>query len=687
MRSENNNDIHPTLLKLALGGVSTAIVLFVGISTIMDHKNAQSYQDWARQENQKVFDQSQQIRLSEKQLSKMKKQLNDSFYERLSDGLPVRVLIVGDAYGAGYGASNKSAVWSKQLANQLKHKYGCNVEITDLSLSGMNGCYSAWAQLMAQPDGTAEKVLTDAKAVKSENGIYTGEGVDNKILNAARENEYDLCIVSLGMTDDSSMFIPYYEGILRELRNKYQKCSVISLLSNQAMTAPDMGMADENYDSLYSISDHYKASVVNIGLEMVDPEASSRGATASEISYGSITSESLSDSMQADGISGKKAKEIADDDLRERTAKAEEKIEQYTIDRLFLNNDGQKFVAETLVSFIDKKVKKQVKYDSANIEPLSEAAVTLDKYHYFPSSQLKKLDDFTYILPENTLASAAADLSGIVGVDYKLVSGDNDIYLATGNGTDGLGRITIQHSGDDKERYITPVNDGYSLTADGAIRISFATRAQASTLNGVIIGGDFTLPSYFDDYTSVPYIGPADGSGNPIPIDADGNILDKSDSTSESTAPSTTAAASVAQPTVAQTTAAHQETQTQSTEEQTVSEYVESDEQSYEENSTEETQSESESITDDTNTDADASSEDTSDSTGPSAPETTTAAETEEESESTDDSADDGTVDDETSSDEYSETYSTYADTSNIKAGQALSEEQRSSILSNPSNR
>jgi len=576
-KHSDKNGMHPTLIKLIIGGVCTAVLLFIGISTFIDHHNEKQYQDWARNENQKVYNQSHQRRVSDRQIAKFKKQLNDSFYERLNDGLPVRVLLLGDAYGSGYGASSKSSIWSKLLINHLKLKYGVSVDVTDITLSGMNGCYGTWAQLMAQPDGTAAKVLTDANAAKNNAGMYTGEGIDNKIISEARKTEYDLCIVSLGMTDDPSLFPTYYEGVLRELRRKYQKCSVISLLSNQAMTAPDLGLSDENYDSLYSISDHYKVPVINVGLEMVDPDAASKGATASEIAFGSYTSESLAASMRADGISGQKADAIAADDLEARSKKARVAIDKYTLDGLYLNNQGQEFLAETLAAFIDAGVKKQTLYHQSDISPISAAVETLDEYYYFPVSQLKKIDDFTYVLPESIIAATDPDLSGIVGIDYKLVFGDNDMYLAVGDGTESLGRISINYPGDSKVQFFAPVNDGYNVKHSGSIRIGFATREQASTINGVIIGGDFNLPSYFDDYIKVPYIGPVDADGNPIPVDKDGIRADAASAETDATAETTQSVSETttsAETSAVETAAASQETQAQTASPETAGEVV-----------------------------------------------------------------------------------------------------------------
>ncbi|WP_029201190.1 hypothetical protein [Oribacterium sp. NK2B42] len=574
--------VNPLFIRIIMGVVCALVLILLGISTILDKQSDDEYEKWAKSENQKIYNDSQQIRITERQLLKLRREVNDSFYQRLEHDLPVRILIVGDAYGNGFGVSNKSLVWSKLLQAGLKKKFGVRVEVENITLSGMNGGYGAWVQLMKLPDGTASPVLTAAGAVKDKEGTYTGEVqndtgdvkkqngefageiLDARTVAASRENEYDLCIVSLGMTDEPQMFELYYEGVLRQIRRKFEKCSIISLLSNQALTAPELGYADENYDALYKISKHYDASVINVGLEMTDPDAAANGATISQLPYGSATSESLAADMRSDGIPQQKADEIASKDLAERTAAAEEAILKYTIHGLYLNNAGQKFLSERILDFIEKKVSKSTGYNDKEISPLKKEVTTLDRYHYFPVSELVRLNDFTYVLAENTVKAAAGvedrdgvfpfsdkagadgervsdpagegaenkaagvnvlkpgELGTIIGVDYDLVKGDNDLYAATEDGTNGFGRIVQRNNDAVKVRFIMPLNDGYSYERDRNLILAFSTKEQADTLHGIILGGDFTLPSYLDGFQHVPYIGLTDEDGKPIPLDRDG---------------------------------------------------------------------------------------------------------------------------------------------------------------------
>ena len=126
------------------------------------------------------------------------------------------------------------------------------------------------------------------------------------------------------------------------------------------------------------------------------------------------------------------------------------------------------------------------------------------------------------------------ELGTIIGVDYDLVEGDNDLYAATGDGTTGFGRIVQRNNDAVKVRFIMPLNDGYSYERDRNLIMAFSTKEQADTLHGIILGGDFTLPSYLDGFQHVPYIGLTDKEGKPIPLNRDGQPTDKAEEVIES---------------------------------------------------------------------------------------------------------------------------------------------------------
>lgn len=604
MRSDKRGSVNPGLLKA--GGVVLAVLIVgaTGVVLYHDRQTQAAYQEWARAENKKVFDQATQQRLSDQQLLSLERQLNDSFYQRLQDQLPVRVLVVGDGYGAGMGASQAARSWAQRLKASLAMKYGVTVELTNVSLSEQNGGFGAWASLRQQPDGAATAMLAemvgDGRAEVAKDGTISAEGWNNTMSHAFRKDEYDLAIVSLGMTDDPAQFPTWYEAVLRGLREKYRQCSVISLLSSQALTSPELGFADENTEALRTISKQYHADVVNVGMEMLDPEGAGKGATTSEIAQKAVA-------MAAGSGAGASATGEADDaDGQVKAAQAA--IQKYTVEGLYLNDAGQSFLADTLQKFIDQKVANAQGYTAGEVTLLDPAVEALDEFHYIPVTELNRLNDYTYALGKNQMrladnsaeaatedaaggadttggtgAAGATDTTGatgaaatgtgatgaaatgtgaaggrksgsivrhsehvagdffrgIVGVDYMLASGDNDLYIATGDGTKPFGRITANNPYSSSTRSVVPVNDHFSADRDGNLIISFGTKEQAAGLQGILFGGDLELPAALDDFKTVAYVGPTDENGKRLPLDENGRIAE----TTAETAPETTKAA------------------------------------------------------------------------------------------------------------------------------------------------
>lgn len=541
MRSDKRGSVNPGLLKA--GGVVLAVLIVgaTGVVLYHDRQTQAAYQEWARAENKKVFDQATQQRLSDQQRLSLERQLNDSFYQRLQDQLPVRVLVVGDGYGAGMGASQAARSWAQRLKASLAMKYGVTVELTNVSLSEQNGGFGAWASLRQQPDGAATAMLAemvgDGRAEVTKDGTISAEGWNNTMSHAFRKDEYDLAIVSLGMTDDPSQFPTWYEAVLRGLREKYRQCSVISLLSSQALTSPELGFADENTETLRTISKQYHADVVNVGMEMLDPEGAGKGATTSEIAQKAVA---MAAGSGADGAVASATEEADDADGQVKAAQAA--IQKYTVEGLYLNDAGQGFLADTLQKFIDQKVANAQGYTADEVPLLDPAVEALDEFHYIPVAGLNRLNDYTYALGKNQmrLADDSADdgivrhsehvagdfFRGIVGVDYMLASGDNDLYIATGDGTKPFGRIAANNPYSSSTRSVVPVNDHFSADRDGNLIISFGTKEQAAGLQGILFGGDLELPAALDDFKTVAYVGPTDENGKRLPLDEDGRIAE-----------------------------------------------------------------------------------------------------------------------------------------------------------------
>ncbi|MCM1534564.1 MAG: SGNH/GDSL hydrolase family protein [Clostridium sp.] len=131
----------------------------------------------------------------EQQLAELEKQ--DSFYQKLSDGFDVNILVVGDSIGAGTGASDNLSAWFNLLTSYLEETYSVKVLLTNISMGG-NTSYAGYVRTMYLED----------------------------------ETEYDLAVVCYGQNDSTEDFSLYYESILRAIKNKYKKCEIISILES-----------------------------------------------------------------------------------------------------------------------------------------------------------------------------------------------------------------------------------------------------------------------------------------------------------------------------------------------------------------------------------------------------------------------------------------------------------------------
>ena len=58
-------------------------------------------------------------------------QKNDSFYQKLSDGFDVNILIVGDSIGAGSGSTNGNG-WASLVQAGIQKKYGVKANLTNI---------------------------------------------------------------------------------------------------------------------------------------------------------------------------------------------------------------------------------------------------------------------------------------------------------------------------------------------------------------------------------------------------------------------------------------------------------------------------------------------------------------------------------------------------------------------------
>ena len=146
------------------------------------------------------------------------KKNNDSFYQKLVDGFDVNVLIVGDSIGVGINETS----WAGLLASYLQTTYKCKVNLTNVSMGG-NSSYAGYARTLMLDDGV----------------------------------DYDLAVICYGQNDREQDFSLYYESIIRALRSKFSKCSVISILESSQRTYTN------KMTTIQKICEHYNIPVAD----------------------------------------------------------------------------------------------------------------------------------------------------------------------------------------------------------------------------------------------------------------------------------------------------------------------------------------------------------------------------------------------------------------------------------------
>lgn len=178
--------------------------------------------------NKKAFQEQQ-----EQQIALKQQEAEDSFYQKLSDGFDVNVVIIGDSIGAGAGIQTEGKQWFAQLQTYLQTTYKDSVSITNVSMGG-NSSYAGYVRTM----------------------------------NLNDDENYDLAIICYGQNDSIEGFSTNYESIIRAVRSKYPNCSIISVLESSQKEYT------EKMTTIQSICEHYDIPVADTISAFNDSEKS-----------------------------------------------------------------------------------------------------------------------------------------------------------------------------------------------------------------------------------------------------------------------------------------------------------------------------------------------------------------------------------------------------------------------------
>ena len=212
--------------------------------------------------NKKLYQEEQ-----ERQEALKRQAADDSFYQKLSDGFDVNVLIVGDSIAENGQGDNG---WCTLLKSNLREVYNTKVSFTNVSMGG-NASYAGYVRTMALDDDV----------------------------------NYDLAIICYGQNDSTDGFSTNYESIIRAVRSRYPDCSIISILeSSQREYTKKM-------TAIQSICEHY-------GIPIADTIAAFNG---SEKGYDNLTNDGVHPNDAGQKVYFETVKVVIDDNVAASTGK------------------------------------------------------------------------------------------------------------------------------------------------------------------------------------------------------------------------------------------------------------------------------------------------------------------------------------------------------------------------------
>lgn len=216
MTDHNNSNLG--WKNILLIGVIIIAAAFLAVLIILGNKRDQEDSVRLRQLSSEIEQEEQQAEEKKTAL----KQSNDSFYQKLSDGFDVNILVIGDSIGAGSGTQTDEKKWFNQLSSYLGTNYKSQIKLKNISMGG-NASYAGYVRTM---------VLND-------------------------DVDYDLAIICYGQNDELSGFSTNYESIIRAIEKKYPDCSIISILESSQREYT------QKMETIKSIAGHYNIPVAD----------------------------------------------------------------------------------------------------------------------------------------------------------------------------------------------------------------------------------------------------------------------------------------------------------------------------------------------------------------------------------------------------------------------------------------
>ncbi len=319
--------------------VILSVILAAILGTLLYYSNIKEMQREAslkvllQQEHEKQSAQKEEEQRLE--LALQEKRESDSFYQKLADGFDVNILVVGDSIGAGTGSSDSNHNWSALLKNEITATYGSLVTLTNVSMGG-NASYAGYVRTLALDDN----------------------------------NNYDLVVLCYGQNDMEENFSLYYEALVRAIKNRYPKASLLAILeSSQKEYSMKM-------QAIQDIASHYSIPVV----DTIAPF---------QMNYESLT---------GDGVHP--------------------------------NDDGYKVYCETAMNTINDLVSESYGFDPNDVYPVNDRVTDFDEFQWIGSEQFTR-DNNTFTLNKSLKGTILGiDYDFVSGTNSCKIIIDGEEYAA-----------------------------------------------------------------------------------------------------------------------------------------------------------------------------------------------------------------------------------------------------------------
>lgn len=216
--------------KACVGGLAGAVVVLLGIAVATSQSGSGSSAETAAASTEAM----EETTVPETAPIDVTR---GDFYNKLTTGNAVNILVLGDGFAYGDGASDASSAWAEQLSQKIGEAFhSANVFVNNYALSGNNGIYSGYV--------IANELNTDV--------------------------QYDAVILSFGSyDDDKDSFGTFYEALIRSLNKKFPGIEVLSLIEPSSETDAE-GPAAANAETIKTISSHYLGETIDIAQGFKD---------------------------------------------------------------------------------------------------------------------------------------------------------------------------------------------------------------------------------------------------------------------------------------------------------------------------------------------------------------------------------------------------------------------------------